>query len=85
MLSKSTKISAFLGHFSPFKHDAIEPRYILTRTSKANIFEVKSVLESILERFRKSAIREIFNLKRDPQTKKTYLINDATLFTNTMK
>ena len=49
-----------------------EPRYILTKTSKVNIFEVKSVLESIFEQFCKSAIQENFNLERDPQMKKTY-------------
>ena len=53
-------------------HDANEPRYILTKTSKVNILEVKSVLESIFKRLRKSAIRENFNLKRDPQMKKTH-------------
>ena len=70
---KSTEESAILRHSSPFKHYANEPRYILFKTSKVNNFEVKSVLESNFERFRKSAIRENFNLKRDPQMKKTYL------------
>ena len=70
---RNTEESAILGQFSLFKHYANEPRYISIKTSKVNIFEVKSVLESNFERFRKSAIRENFNLKRDPQMKKTYL------------
>ena len=69
--SRDYQTCAFLRQFSPFKHDANESRYILTKTSKVNIFEVKFVLESIFKRFRKSAIRERFNLKRYTQMKKT--------------
>ena len=43
MLSKKYTKCIFLGQFSPFKDDAIEPRYIWTKTSKFNLFEVKSV------------------------------------------
>ena len=73
MLSGDYQNCAFLGQFSPFNLEANEWRYVLTKTSKINFFEVKSVSESIFERFRKSTIRENFNLKRDSQMKKTYL------------
>ena len=72
MSLKQYETCAFLRQFSPFKDEANEPRYILTKTSKVNIFEVKSVLEYILKRFRKIAIRENFNLKRYPQMQKTH-------------
>ena len=72
MSSKKYQTCAFLGHFSPFNHDANELGYILTKTSKVNIFEAKSVLESIFEQFRKSALRENFNLNLDPQMEKSH-------------
>ena len=62
---------AFLGQFSPFRHETGEPRYILTKTSNVKLFEVKSVLESTCKRFRKSAMRENFTVKQDPQVKET--------------
>ena len=37
-----------------------------------NTLVVKSFSESIFKRFRKSAVRENFNLKRDPQMRKSH-------------
>ena len=45
---------------------------IPTRNSKINPLVVKTVLESIFKRFRKIAVRENFNLKRDPQMRKSH-------------
>ena len=42
------------------------------RNSKINPLVVKALLESIFKRFRKSAVRENFNLKRDPQMGKSH-------------
>ena len=54
------------------QHDANELRYILTKTSKVNIFELEFVLLSIFKRFRKIPLQENFNLKRYPQMKRIH-------------
>ena len=46
-------------------------------------FAVISLLESNCKRFRKSAIRENFNLKPETEMEKLIPTNDATFFTNT--
>ena len=56
---------------------------IPTKNSKINSFVVKSLLESICKRFRKSAMREKFILKPETEMKKLIPTNDATFFTNT--
>ena len=42
------------------------------RNFKINPLVVKSLLESICKRFRKSAVRENLNLERDPLMKKSH-------------
>ena len=72
MSTKQYQTCTFLVQLSSFRHDANEPRYILSKTYKVNIFDVESVLKSNFKRFGKNAIRENFNLKRHYQMKKTH-------------
>ena len=56
-----------LAVFSPCRYDDNEARPTPTETPQLNPFVVKSVLESNCKLFRKSGIRENFNLKPDPR------------------
>ena len=58
--------------FSPCRYEVNKKSNIPMRNSKINPLVVKSLLESIFKRFRKSVVRENFNLKRDPQMRKSH-------------
>ena len=54
---------AINADFSPQTHDNTETRVIPSKNPKINPVVVKTILDSKRKRFRKSAIRENFNLK----------------------
>ena len=75
MSSKKKNNWAFLADFTPHRYDVNERSHFPTKNPKINPFVVKSLLESNCKRFRKSAIRENFNLKPETQLKKAHSNN----------
>ena len=82
---KRKKTSTIDEAFSPYSYCNDETWHFSAKKSKIKPFVVKSVLDSNCKRFRRSTTRENFNLKADAQKIKTHSINDAIIFTNTMK
>ena len=72
MLSKKNIKLAIHADFSPYSDEINERSHFPLKNPKINPLMVKSLLESIFKRFRKSAIQENFNLKRDPQMRKSH-------------
>ena len=71
MSSKKKNNWAILANFSPYRYEVNERSHFPTKNPKINPFVVKSLMESNCKRFRKSAIRENFNLKPETQLKKS--------------
>ena len=62
MSSKTINNLANLADFSQWRYEVNEGSHFPSKNSKINQFVVKSLLESNCKRFRRSAIRENFNL-----------------------
>ena len=85
MSSKKNNNRAIPADFNPYRYEFNERSDFPTKNSKINPFVVKLLLESNCKRFRRSAIRENFNLKRETHLKKLIPITEATILINTMK
>ena len=75
MSSKKKQVSAIFADFTPSRFEVNEKSHIPRENLKINPDVIKSVLESNCKRFRKSAIGEHFNLKRETQMEKTHSNN----------
>ena len=75
MSSNKNNNWAILEDFNPYRYEIDEKSHFLTKNIKIKPFVFKSLLESNCKRFRKSAIRENFNLKPKTQLKKTLSTN----------
>ena len=79
MSTKRKTIEHFLQNSVHTDTKSTKKDFFPTKITKMNALVVKSLLESNCDRFRKSAIRENFNLKPETQLKKKLIpITDAT-------
>ena len=72
MSLKDNHLWAILTEFSPCIYEFDETKHIPTKKSRINSFVVKSALQPRCKRFSKSALRDNFNPKPDPQIKRTH-------------